>query len=457
MRGWAALPLYLDLPDLDNEGMDFLFSHAEPVAGSIIDVLQIGDYDSTRYGKFSVTRDDFSEYIKEFQESNAAGRRQVDFDHKGSQGDTRAAGWIQDLHVDGDKLKARVEWTPAGKAAVEGKEYRFTSAEYQTKVRNKNTGDETPQKRLKAVTLTNRPFIDTMDPVSLSDDPSARIAISDEADDASGDNKLSTGTIGGTKIAKLPKASYAWVDGSGVGHLPYKDSSGKIDASHTQNALARLNQVKGMSDSDRSTAKGKLEAALRSAGGHPSGDTNNDTRKNMSEIHTLLGLSEEATDEQMLSAVKVLVEKPKEPAEDTVTLAEFTKLAEDLVALKKSNSELLRDTYLSEQVRLGRITPAEMKDGEQSPLVVLFDANPTAAKAMIEARPVNKMLSEIGGTEGPAEQSGDAVKPGDIWDNKKLSDGRSKLDARARQLMTDKVTDDYGEALVLAEREALNG
>lgn len=453
MRGWAALPLHLGLPDVDNGGMDFLFSHAEPVAGSIIDVLQIGEYDSTRYGKFAITRGDLDEYIREFRDSNAAGRRQVDFDHKGSQGDTRAAGWIQDLHVDGDKLKAHVEWTPAGKAAVEGKEYRFTSAEYTTKVRSKTTGEETPTKRLKAVTLTNRPFIDTMDPVSLSDDEGARLAlVPEEVGDV--EHSLSTGTIGGTKNSKLPKASYAWTDSDGVGHLPYKGPDGKIDAAHTRNALARLNQVKGMSDSDRSTARGKLEAALRSVGGHPSGDTNDNTRKNMSEIHTLLGLSEDADEAQTLSAVKALVEKSAEPAEGTVSLAEFTALAEKVVDTQKKHQELLRDTYLSEQVRSGRITPAEMEEGS---IVVLYDASPEAARKMIEARKPTLMLSEMGGTEGPAEQSGDAIKLGDVWDQRKLADPRTKLDARARKLMEDGKTSDYGEALVLAEKEALNG
>lgn len=439
--------------------MDFLFSHAEPVQGSIIDVLQIGSYDSTRYGKFDVTRDDFDAYIREFKESNASGRRQVDFDHKGSQGDTRAAGWIQDLHIDGDKLKAHVEWTPAGKAAVEGKEYRFTSAEYQTKVRNKNTGETTETKRLKAVTLTNRPFIDTMDPVSLSDDPTARLAV--VVDPTIDEIELSTGTIGGTKNSKLPKSSYAWVDSDGVGHLPYKGPDGKIDAAHTRNALARLNQVKGMGDAERSTAKRKLEAALRSAGGHPSDDNDNTKRKQMSEIHTLLGLSEDADDAALLSAVTTLVEKAKEPpkpAEGTVSLAEFTTLAEQMVDLKKSNAELLRDTYLAEQVRTGRITPAELvkdKDGNEAAIVVLYDANSEAARRMIEARPVNRLLQEIGGTEGPAEQSGDAVKPNDIWTADHKEGSRDKLDARAKQLMEDGKTKDYGEALILAEREAL--
>lgn len=428
---------------------DFLFSLAEPVQGSTIDVLQIGSYDSTRYGKFEITRDDFDAYIREFKEANASGRRQVDFDHKGSQGDTRAAGWIQDLHVDGDKLKATVEWTPAGKAAIEGKEYRFTSAEYTSKIRSKTTGETRKAKSLRAVTLTNRPFIDTMDPVSLSDDPDgpARVAVLEEDD-----VQLSTGTIGGTKTSKLPKSSYAWVDGEGTGHLPFKDAQGKIDGSHVRNALARLNQVKDMPDDVKGTVRGKLEAALRSVGGHPAGDSNDDTRKHMSEIHTLLGLSEDADDAALLSAVKVLIEKPKEPAEGTVSLAEFTLLAEKTVKIERDHADLLRDTFLSEKLREGRITPAEITEGS---LITLYDASPEAARKMIEARPLNKMLMEYGKSEGTAASGEQKLSADDIWTTDHREGDRAGLDARARQLMSDNSQLAYGDALVAAEREAL--
>lgn len=435
---------------------DFLFSLAEPVQGSVIDVLQIGDYDSTRYGKFKITREDFDAYIQEFKNSNASGRRQVDFDHKGSQGDTRAAGWIQDLHVDGDKLKAKVEWTPAGEAAIKGKEYRFTSAEYAHKVRDKNTGEEKALKRLKAVTLTNRPFIDTMDPVSLQDDPDARIAIVESEFD---EPLLSTGTIGGTKNSKLPKTSYAWVDADGVGHLPYKGPDGKIDGAHTRNALARLNQVKGMPDDAKSTARRKLEAALRSVGGHPGGDDNDNTRKHMSDLHTLLKLSEDADEAQVLSAVKALVET-KEPVEreDAVSLADFTALAEKLVVVEKSNADLLRDTYLSEQIRNGRIAPAELvkdEDGSEAAIVILYNANPQAARKMIEARPINKMLAEIGGNKPGETSDSSQLSTDDIWTTDHKEGSRTKLDTRAKQLMADNKELDYGTALVLAEKEAL--
>jgi phage I-like protein len=52
----------------------------------------------------------------------------IDYDHRTFTGDdSRAAGWIRALKIAGAKLMARVEWTPAGAAAIARKEYRFIS------------------------------------------------------------------------------------------------------------------------------------------------------------------------------------------------------------------------------------------------------------------------------------------------------------------------------------------
>lgn len=55
----------------------------------------------------------------------------IDFDHRsfGPQGqtDTRAAGWITGLRVDGDRIMASVEWTTEGEAALRSRSYRFVS------------------------------------------------------------------------------------------------------------------------------------------------------------------------------------------------------------------------------------------------------------------------------------------------------------------------------------------
>jgi phage I-like protein len=53
----------------------------------------------------------------------------IDFDHRSfkAPGDTRAAGWITGMDVEGDRIMASVEWTAEGRAALEGRAYRFVS------------------------------------------------------------------------------------------------------------------------------------------------------------------------------------------------------------------------------------------------------------------------------------------------------------------------------------------
>src|SRR5947209_5308723 len=64
-------------------------------------------------------------------------------------------------------------------------------------------------------------------------------------------------------VDSLPNDSFAYIDKDGNRHLPYKDADGKVDLPHARNALARLNQVKGMSDEERAKVKAKLQGALK--------------------------------------------------------------------------------------------------------------------------------------------------------------------------------------------------
>ena len=64
-------------------------------------------------------------------------------------------------------------------------------------------------------------------------------------------------------VDSLPDSSFGWIDKNGGRHLPYKDKDGKVDLPHVRNALARLNQVQGMSDEERSKVRTKLQNALK--------------------------------------------------------------------------------------------------------------------------------------------------------------------------------------------------
>src|SRR5580698_7771598 len=56
----------------------------------------------------------------------------VDFDHaidRAAPGGlpAPAAGWIRDFRIVAGAIQGRIEWTPAGRSALEGKSYRFIS------------------------------------------------------------------------------------------------------------------------------------------------------------------------------------------------------------------------------------------------------------------------------------------------------------------------------------------
>lgn len=80
-------------------------------------------------------------------------------------------------------------------------------------------------------------------------------------------------------INNLPDSSFAYIEGGGtkdsdgkttprsLRHLPYKDASGKVDASHTRNALARLNQTDAVPSSKRAEIQTMLQNALKKANG----------------------------------------------------------------------------------------------------------------------------------------------------------------------------------------------
>src|SRR5262245_51908563 len=78
-------------------------------------------------------------------------------------------------------------------------------------------------------------------------------------------------------INNLPDSSFAYIEPGGSKdsdgkttprskrHLPFKDSSGKVDAAHLRNALARLSQTQ-ISDAAKKSALAKLRAASKGAG-----------------------------------------------------------------------------------------------------------------------------------------------------------------------------------------------
>lgn len=143
-------------------------------ATSKIQVFRTGTFYHPNYGKFTITREALQTMIDNFQSSRPKPPTEmvVDYEHMSIAEPPQlapAAGWVKGLSMNGsnDALFALVEWTAEAAAKIRSNEYRFISPEfslnYKDKETNKNIGPT-----LLSVALTNRPFLEGMQPVILS-------------------------------------------------------------------------------------------------------------------------------------------------------------------------------------------------------------------------------------------------------------------------------------------------
>lgn len=371
----------------------FLFSVPITDVPEEVEILHTGSFNHRVYGEFDVTKADLESMVAEFSGNPEA---LVDVDHGAAKGRTRAAGWVQSLRIEGEKLLAKPKWTPYGEQLITSKEYRRVSAEFGPT--RDHTGKTGPV-ALQAFTLTNRPFLRTLRPLTLMmDDGDATIVL----------------------------------DG-----MPSCDDH---DMHDNQCAACRA-----LDSSTPGTSLGSADGADH---------TTNKDRSMTDTIRSVLKLADDAKDEDIIAAVKALSEQKTVTLEstDVVALSEYQevkKLAEDAqkaadaagkiaAASQKELADLHRDTWFTEQVRSGKITPAE-----QEATLALYDAAPDQTKALIEARPVNRSLTTVIGL------SGGTSEPMDL----STKEGRDALDVEARRLSEasgGKLS--YGDALIQAEK-----
>jgi len=154
-----------------------LIQLAEATAGSAsrswIQLARTGSFVSNRYGKFSITREDLTTMLSNFNDitPKAPTELPIDYDHLSMDpkkpGDGMAAGWMKKLELrgDGEELWAEVEWTPDGAARIAKKEYRFVSPSFvkdHTHKDGKKIGTT-----LLAAAITNHPFLEGMKALTL--------------------------------------------------------------------------------------------------------------------------------------------------------------------------------------------------------------------------------------------------------------------------------------------------
>ena len=133
---------------------------------SWIEIFREGKWNHPKHGIIEGTKKLFNDFISNWK-NNVLGREiALDKTHNPEDG---ATGWVKDIKIVGDRLKALVEWTPWGLDLIENKGFKYFSPEYRDSYTNKETG-QVHNNVLFGGALTNRPFLTDLSPIILSED-----------------------------------------------------------------------------------------------------------------------------------------------------------------------------------------------------------------------------------------------------------------------------------------------
>jgi len=132
---------------------------------SWITLTRTGSFTDPRYGSFDITNEMLLSMVSNFHKGTYGQDIVVDLNHDIKGG---AAADIKDLKVEGNRLRALVEWTPQGIDAVKNKRMKYLSAEFHPDYKDNEKGNKHGPTLLGAA-LTVRPVIKRLDPVELAE------------------------------------------------------------------------------------------------------------------------------------------------------------------------------------------------------------------------------------------------------------------------------------------------
>lgn len=130
-----------------------------------VEILKTGNFNHPNYGKLKFTKQTLQEIVANFEANARRVEIPVDTLHQNNE----AVGWIQNLSLSGDKLKAKVLWTVKGVKALKEGAFKYISAELLPNWIDPETGKQY-KNVLVGVSLTNKPFIKGLQAISLSEE-----------------------------------------------------------------------------------------------------------------------------------------------------------------------------------------------------------------------------------------------------------------------------------------------
>jgi len=139
---------------------------AEGKHTSRVTITRTGEFNDPRYGDFEISKQMLLAMVDNFKKGAYGQDIFIDVAHKPDDG---AAAKVLNLSVEGNRLRAEVEWTDFGVKAVKDRGFQYLSAEYHPNFKDNEAGLEHGPTLLGAG-LTVRPVIKNLDPVRLSED-----------------------------------------------------------------------------------------------------------------------------------------------------------------------------------------------------------------------------------------------------------------------------------------------
>jgi hypothetical protein len=131
-----------------------------------ITVLRTGNFSHPKYGRFQISRELLEGMVRNFDQRTYGQDIQMDVAHKPEDGN---AGDIKRLFIEGNRLRATVEWTEYGLKAIRERGFKYISADFA----NNWIDHELEQEHgpvLFGAALCTRPFVKNMEPVQLSEE-----------------------------------------------------------------------------------------------------------------------------------------------------------------------------------------------------------------------------------------------------------------------------------------------
>lgn len=238
--------------------------------GNWVEILPARTYHTPNYGRVPVEPVKLETMVKNFSGRVRGQDIAINFDHgmdraKGNQ----AAGWFKELAVKPSSanpseqaLWAQIDWTPDAMSELKDKKWKYMSLEWDDEWMA-NDGSVHNDVVVGAA-LTNRPVAKNMMPVNFSEELWNEL-------DTETQKKFAVWST--AYVNSLPDSSFLYIEkeageaGDSESkkenrHLPYKDASGKVDLPHLRNAIARIPQMKGVSDSLKTSLQSKARAIL---------------------------------------------------------------------------------------------------------------------------------------------------------------------------------------------------